>query len=94
MSENAGDSQIPPFDGPAIYELRVEGRLGPESAAWFADTTLAIDETSAPVQTIIRAAIRDDAALYGLISRIRDLGLSLLAVRRLEKNDPRGLNVG
>jgi hypothetical protein len=83
MSDHADDSRIQPFDGPAIYELRVEGRLGPESAAWFADMMLSIDETSVPVQTIIRAAIRDDAALYGLISRIRDLGLSLQAVQRL-----------
>jgi hypothetical protein len=76
-----------PFEGPSVYELRVEGRLGHESAPWFEDVTLTIDESSSPVQTVIRGAIRDQAALYGLISRIRDLGLTLLSVQRFEDNE-------
>jgi hypothetical protein len=51
--------------------------------------TLIVDESTSPVQTIIRGAVRDEAALYGLISRIRDLGLTLLSVQRLDsKPDP------
>jgi hypothetical protein len=43
-----------------------------------------VDESTTPPQTIIKGVIRDQAALYGLISRIRDLGLKLLSVNLLE----------
>jgi hypothetical protein len=66
------------------YEIRVNGRLSPETAGWFEDMTLTVDESTTPPQTIIKGVIRDQAALYGLISRIRDLGLKLLSVNLLE----------
>lgn len=66
------------------YELRVNGRLSLETAVWFEDMTLTIDETTDPPQTIIQGVMRDQASLYGLISRIRDLGLQLLSVNVIE----------
>ena len=87
VSDNPDDFRIQPFDTPKSYELRVNGRLGRESASWFEDMTLAVDESTTPVQTIIRGDIRDEAALYGLISRIRDLGLTLLSVQRLDSEE-------
>lgn len=72
-------------DRPEIYELRVGGRLGSEASAWFANMALQVDEAVSPVQTIIRAEVPDEAALYGLISRIRDLGLTLLSVNRIDQ---------
>ena len=69
---------------PAAYVIRVSGRLSPEFALWFEDMTLTVDETTSPPQTIIRGKVRDQSALYGLISRIRDLGLILLSVASLE----------
>lgn len=87
MNENPKDFRIQPFNTPKLYELRVDGRLGRESASWFEDMTMAVDESTSPVQTIIRGDIRDEAALYGLISRIRDLGLTLLSVNRVEKEE-------
>lgn len=74
-------------DRPEKYELRVDGRLGREASAWFSDMTIQVDETASPVQTIIRGEVSDEAALYGLISRIRDLGLTLLSVNRIERMD-------
>lgn len=89
MSDNPDDFRIQPFDTPKLYELRVDGRLGRESAFWFEDMTLTVDESTPVVQTVIRGSIRDEAALYGVISRIRDLGLTLLSVQRLDrKEDP------
>jgi hypothetical protein len=87
MSEAPGSLNSRPARTPATYEIRVHGRLGQESSSWFEDMTLAIDESTSPVQTIIQGAIRDEAALYGLISRIRDLGLTLLSVQRLDKKE-------
>ncbi len=87
INDNPDDFRIQPFDMPKLYELRVNGRLGRESASWFEDMTLVVDESTSPVQTIIQGPIRDEAALYGLISRIRDLGLILLSVNRIEKEE-------
>lgn len=66
------------------YEIRLNGRFSTETANWFEDMTLTIDETTTPPQTIIQGVIRDQAALYGLISRIRDLGLQLISVNLIE----------
>lgn len=69
---------------PSDYELRVCGRISTHAAAWFEGMTLTVDEATTPPQTIIRAPVVDQTALYGLISRVRDLGLTLLAVARVE----------
>lgn len=71
---------------PSDYEICIKGRLGPQTAAWFEDMTLTVNEETIPPQTIIRGYIVDQAALYGLISRARDLGLTLLSVKRLAES--------
>ena len=72
---------------PSDYEIRIEGRLGSQIAAWFADMTLAVNEETHPPQTIIRGTLVDQAALYGLINRARDLGLTLLSVKRIDETE-------
>jgi len=67
------------------YEICIEGRLGSQTAAWFEDMTLTFNEESIPPKTIIRGYLVDQAALYGLINRARDLGLTLLSVKRLDE---------
>jgi hypothetical protein len=67
---------------PSDYEICIEGRLGAQTSAWFEDMTLTVNEETTPPQTIIRGHIVDQAALYGLINRARDLGLTLLSVSR------------
>jgi hypothetical protein len=83
-------NELPDFPQQSItpnmrYEFRVNGRLSPTTAAWFEDMTLTIDKTTTPPQTIIQGIIRDQSALYGLISRIRDLGLHLLSANLIEQ---------
>ena len=87
MSDIPPEFEVQPFNSPRTYELRVEGRLGPEATAWFEDMTLETDETTTPIQTVIRGDMPDQAALYGLISRIRDLGLTLLSVNLAERKE-------
>ncbi|MCB0194879.1 MAG: hypothetical protein KDJ65_23215 [Anaerolineae bacterium] len=72
---------------PSDYEIRIEGRLGSQIAAWFEDMILAVNEETHPPQTIIQGTIVDQAALYGLINRARDLGLTLLSVKRLDETE-------
>lgn len=72
---------------PSEYEIRINGRLDASTAIWFEDLSLIIDEQVTPTQTIIRGHFADQAALYGSISRARDLGLTLLSVKLLHAAD-------
>ena len=69
---------------PSTYEICVRGRISGQGEIWFEGMTLSVNEVTRPPQTIIRGEIIDQATLYGLISRIRDLGLPLIAVNRIE----------
>jgi hypothetical protein len=66
---------------PAHYELRVRGVLDPGWSAWFEDLRVTSDQAG---QTTITGPVADQAALHGLLAKIRDLGLPLLSVRRLD----------
>jgi hypothetical protein len=66
---------------PAQYRIRVQGYLRSEWAAWFGGLTLSWQE---PDQTILSGQVVDQAALHGILNTIRDLGLPLLEVLRLE----------
>ncbi len=78
------DSERPAFT-PSEYEICVAGRLGSQTALWFANMSVTLNEQTTPTQTILRGYFVDQAALYGSISCARDLGLTLLSVRRLEE---------
>jgi hypothetical protein len=69
-----------PEELPAHYEIRVNGVLDSRWSAWFEGLQVTSDE---PGQTLIAGAVTDQAALHGLLTKIRDLGLPLLSVRRL-----------
>ena len=66
---------------PVHYEITVEGILDSHWSAWFDGLQLTRDTAG---RTIIAGPIADQAALHGLLARIRDLGLPLLAVRRAD----------
>ena len=66
---------------PTRYEIRVEGVLDIGWSAWFDGLDVSGDASGGT--TTIAGPVRDQAALHGLLSRIRDLGLPLLAVRRI-----------
>ena len=63
--------------GPFQIEIVVDGRLDPRRSGWFEGMTLTSQPDGA---TRITGTVADQAALYGLISRIRDLGLKLISV--------------
>lgn len=63
------------------YELRVKGHLDARWADWFDGLTLTrVSDGS----TAIRGAVTDQAALHGLLQKLRDLGLALVSVTELE----------
>jgi hypothetical protein len=67
------------FDEEALYEIRVGGLLDESWSAWL--DGLAV-EPRPNGETVLRGPIRDQAALHGLLAKIRDLGLPLLGVER------------
>lgn len=66
---------------PTSYEIVVSGRVSPERAAWFGDMTMSERATCEGRHlTILSGAVADQAALFGALNRIRDLGLKLISV--------------
>jgi hypothetical protein len=67
------------------YEIRIGGRLAPRWATWFDGMTLA---TAGDGTTVLSGPVADQAALHGVLARIRDLGLPLVSVTRLDAERP------
>ena len=63
------------------YEIRVLGALDARWSAWFAGLDVSSD---APGETTLTGPLRDQSELHGVLARVRDLGLPLIAVRRLD----------
>lgn len=63
------------------YEIRVRGLLDVRWSAWFDGLRL---ERQADGTTLIHGSLVDQAALHGLLARVRDLGLSLISVTRTD----------
>ncbi len=66
---------------PAVYEIRVGGSLESDWSEWFDGLAVTGDEGG---ETAITGPVIDEAALHGLLNKVRDLGLPLLSVSRIE----------
>jgi hypothetical protein len=71
-------------DGPQeeIYEIRIRGHLGPQWSTWFDDLTITLEESG---DTLLTGPVVDQAALHGLLRKVRDLGLPLLSITRNQR---------
>jgi hypothetical protein len=67
------------------YEIRLKGHLDGRWVAWFDGLTLSLERDGT---TVIHGSIADQAALHGLLQKVRDTGLSLVSVRRVEPYQP------
>jgi len=68
---------------PARYEIRVDSVLDDQWADWFGGLQFGSDGT----HTVIIGRLPEQPALHGLLAKIRDLGLCLISVRRLDPGD-------
>lgn len=77
------DRPTPPPDRPEAgrYEIRLTGRLDAHWAAWFDGLTVSHESDGT---TVIRGRVADQAALHGVLQRVRDLGLPLVSVTRVD----------
>jgi hypothetical protein len=67
------------YDKPGRYEIRVKGKLGKMWSDWFDDFEISVEDD----KTILSGQVVDQAALHGLLTKIRDIGLTLLSVERV-----------
>jgi hypothetical protein len=73
------------LDQPVTYQIQIQGRLDTSWSDWFDGLAVAVvDGASGIPVTTLTGPVKDQAALHGLLTRIRDLGLTLLLVQRLE----------
>jgi hypothetical protein len=68
---------------PAIYQIGIEGHLGSQWRDWFGGLTVTLQENG---ETFLTGPVVDQAALYGLLKKVRDLGMPLVSVNRIEPN--------
>jgi len=65
-----------------IYQIVLEGCLGSQWSDWFDGFTLSLDERG---QSWLVGQVTDQAALHGLLNKIRDLGIPLISINRLDQ---------
>lgn len=73
-----------------IYQIRVQGHLGSEWSDWFGGLSIRREGNG---DTLLSGAVVDQAALYGLLRKVRDLGMPLISVNRLQSGQPDVPNV-
>lgn len=79
MSNNL--NPITDLNKPMIYEIRIEGHLGRQWTEWFGGLTITLKNGD----TLLTGPVVDQAALHGLLKKVRDLGLPLLSVNQVNR---------
>jgi hypothetical protein len=68
---------------PGSYEIRIKGHLDKRWAAWFEGLTITLEDNG---DTLLTGPVIDQAALHGLLKKVRDLGMPLLSVCPVEND--------
>jgi len=70
-------------DTPMVYQIRIKGHLDDQWRDWFENATITLTEDG---DTLLTCPVVDQAALHGLLKKVRDLGMPLLSVNRIVFN--------
>ena len=65
---------------PVIYQIRIKGHLDSQWTNWFGGLNITLEEDG---HTLLTGPVVDQAALYGLLKKVRDTGLTLIAVNQI-----------
>ena len=66
---------------PTVYHIRIQGHLSDQWAGWFEGFAITLDDNG---DTLLSGPVVDQAALHGLLKRVRDLGMPLVSVIRVK----------
>jgi hypothetical protein len=66
---------------PVVYQIRLKGHLDSQWTDWFEELTITLEEDG---NTLLTGPVIDQAALHGLLKKVRDLGLPLVSVNPVE----------
>jgi hypothetical protein len=69
------------LDQPMVYQIRIKGHLDPGWTDWFGGLTITLEEDG---ETLLTGPVVDQAALHGLLRKVRDLGMPLISAVRVE----------
>ena len=69
---------------PTVYKIRIKGQLDPEWTDWFEGLTITLEEDG---NTLLTGPVVDQAALHGLLKKVRDLGMPLVSVIEVQFNE-------
>ncbi len=73
------------LDRPSVYQMRIKGHLGSQWTDWFGGLTVTLEDSG---ESLLTGLVADQAALHGLLKRVRDLGMPLISVNRVEPSPP------
>lgn len=68
-------------DQPMVYQIRIKGQLGLQWKDWFEGMTIKLDQDG---NTLLTGPVIDQAALHGILKKVRDLGMPLLSVNSID----------
>src|SRR6266481_9173245 len=86
---NEINSEIDPGQ-PTVYQIRVKGHLGRQWADWFGGLAITLEDNG---ETLLTGSVVDQAALHGLLRKVRDLGVPLLSVNRVKPDEAEASDV-
>ena len=69
------------LDEPMVYQIRIEGHLGPKWTDWFGGLSITLEDNG---ETFLTGPVVDQAALHGLLRKVRDLGMPLISAIRVQ----------
>ena len=68
------------LDRPMVYQIRIKGHLGPQWSEWFGGLSITLEDNG---DTLLTGPVVDQAALHGLLKKVRDLGMPLISAVRV-----------
>src|SRR5437764_13677941 len=89
VMSNELNSEIDPGQ-PLVYQIRIKGHLGREWTDWFGGLTIRRTDNG---ETLLTGPVVDQAALHGVLRKVRDLGVQLLSVSSVKPGEAEAARV-
>ncbi len=83
---NKLNSEIDPSQ-PMVYQIRIKGHLGRQWTDWFEGLAITLEDNG---ETLLTGQVVDQAALHGLLKKVRDVGMPLLSVSPMKPGQAEG----